>query len=87
MKASFKIVWKESAIKELKQLPKKERINVIQRVEKLATDPFPHGAIKLSGSEYTFRFRVGSYRVIYEVLNKILRIDIIRVRHRKDVYR
>lgn len=87
MKASFNIFWKASAVKELKVLPKKERLSVLRKVEALAENPFPQGIKKLVGSEHTYRMRVGSYRVVYNVSENILRIDIIRVRHRKDVYK
>lgn len=53
----------------------------------LADDPFPVGAVKLSGSEKAYRHRVGDYRVIYEVYSSTLLIEVVRVAHRKDVYR
>ena len=53
----------------------------------LAHEPLPHGSQKLSGSERTYRIRVGDYRVIYEVCTELRIIEIQRVRHRKDVYR
>lgn len=56
-------------------------------VHALASDPFPHGARKLSGSEHTYRIRMGDYRMIYNVLEKESRVEISRVRHRKDAYR
>ncbi|MEI6862024.1 MAG: type II toxin-antitoxin system RelE/ParE family toxin [Verrucomicrobiota bacterium] len=56
-------------------------------VAQLAIEPFPHGSQKLAGSEHTYRIRIGDYRVIYEVLTELRRVEIQRVRHRKDVYR
>ena len=56
-------------------------------VEKLAEEPLPRGSEKLSGSERTYRIRVGDYRVVYELLRNAKIVEIQRVRHRKDVYR
>ena len=53
----------------------------------LAHEPLLHGSQTLSGSERTYRIRVGDYRVIYEVCTELRIIEIQRVRHRKDVYR
>jgi mRNA interferase RelE/StbE len=53
----------------------------------LSNEPFPHGVKKLVGSEFSYRIRIGDYRVVYEVFESRLIIEIIRVRHRKDVYR
>lgn len=85
--AFYKIVWKRSAQKELKQLPKIAIERVIQAVEQLSESPCPSGVKKLAGTDHTYRLRVGNYRIVYCVLASILTIEIIRVRHRKDVYR
>ena len=71
----------------LRSLPKEEVTRVVAAVEQLAGDPFPNGSQKLSGSEHTFRIRVGDYRVIYEVLAEVRVVEVQRVRHRKDAYR
>ena len=68
-------------------MPRQEVARVIEAVEHLANEPLPHGSQKLSGSERTYRIRIGDYRVIYEVLTEARIIEIQRVRHRKDVYR
>ena len=60
---------------------------MIEAVGHLATEPLPQGSQKLSGSERTYRIRVGDYRVIYEVFTGSRTVEIQRVRHRKDVYR
>jgi mRNA interferase RelE/StbE len=53
----------------------------------LAENPFPPGCRKLQGSRDAYRIRVGDYRVVYEVATGRLLVEIVRVRHRKDVYR
>jgi mRNA interferase RelE/StbE len=84
---SYQIKWKISALKDLRAIRKDFIPKIIEVVESLAINPFPIGTKKLAGSEGIFRIRVGDYRVIYEILKTELIIQIIRVRHRKDVYR
>ncbi|UAA39135.1 type II toxin-antitoxin system RelE/ParE family toxin [Paraneptunicella aestuarii] len=83
----YRIVWKKSASKELRKLERKHISSIITAIEGLAANPFPAGNKKLIGSEHTFRIRVLNYRVIYSVENNELLIEVIRVGHRKDVYR
>lgn len=83
---SYRIAWKHSAIKELKDLPKEDVVRIVQRVGKLTENPFPAGVKKLVGSERTYRIREGSYRVIFTVAPSSRVIEIIRAGHRKDVY-
>ena len=85
--AIYQIEWKKSAIRELKHLDRKIIQRIIYAVDSLPKNPFPTGVRKLTGSEKTYRIRVGDYRVVYEVHTKTITIEIIRVRHRKDVYR
>ena len=59
----------------------------MERIESLKTDPFPRQAIKLSDTERLYRIRVGDYRVIYKVEKKVLLILVVRVGHRREVYR
>lgn len=85
--ASYRIEWKPSATKELKRLPRDVIPRVVRAVGELATNPLPQGAVKLKGSQSTYRIRVGDYRVIYTVIAEVLMIEIVRVRHRRDAYR
>jgi mRNA interferase RelE/StbE len=73
--------------KDLRSLPRQEVARVAAAVAELANDPQPNGSEKLSGSERTYRIRVGDYRVIYEVYAESRIVEVQRVRHRKDVYR
>ena len=84
---SYQIEWKNSAYKELQKLPRAMIPRIVAAVSDLATEPFPQGVKKLVGSELSYRIRVGDYRIIYEVIEKRLVIEIVRVRHRKDAYR
>ena len=85
--ASYQIDWKSSARKELRKLPSDMIQKIMAEVESLVENPFPPDCRKLTGSEQTWRIRIGNYRVIYNVLSAVLIIEIVRVAHRKDVYR
>lgn len=85
--ASYKILWKKSALKELKKFDNLIVKKIILVVENLSRNPFPPGSKKLAASEYTYRIRVGDYRIIYSLFEKELVIEIIRVGHRKDIYK
>lgn len=84
--ASYRIIWKISAKKELKKLPTQFIKKIIEVIEGLQLEPLPKGVKKLTGSENSFRIRVGNYRVVYNLYQKKVIIEIIRVRHRKDAY-
>lgn len=85
--ASYQIEWKSSAYKELQKLPRPIIEKIVVAVADLSNEPYPHGVKKLIGSERSYRIRIGDYRVVYEVIENKLIIEIVRVRHRKDVYR
>ena len=84
--ASYRLEIKRSAAKELTQLPPKDRGRIITRIQALADEPRPVGAEKLSGQE-RYRVRQGDYRILYEIEDEILRIMVVRIGHRRDVYR
>ena len=74
-------------MKEIEAIPqKKERQRVIRRIGQVASDPRPSGAKKLSG-HHRYRIRQGSYRIVYGIEDKELVVVIVKVGHRKDVYR
>jgi mRNA interferase RelE/StbE len=84
---AFRIEWKKSTRKDLRKLPPSAADRIVEAVENLAENPFPHGVEKLSGSEHAYRIRLGDYRIVYEVVTESKLVEIQRVRHRKDVYR
>jgi mRNA interferase RelE/StbE len=84
---AFRIEWKKSTRKDLRKLPASAAARIIEIVELLSQNPFPHGVEKLSGSEHAYRIRLGDYRIVYEVVAESKLVEIQRVRHRKDVYR
>ena len=83
----FLVIFKESAKKELLKLPNKELEKVISVIESLQINPRPTGVKKLTGVHHLFwRIRVGNYRIIYSIEDKVKIVTIIRIGHRKDVY-
>lgn len=84
--AKYKIEVKRSAEKELKKIPKKELIKIIDQIGSLANNPRPAGSKKLTNQE-KYRIRIGNYRVLYYIEDEILTIFIIKVGHRKEIYR
>jgi mRNA interferase RelE/StbE len=85
--ASFNLQWRASTKKDLRGIPREDVSRIVATVAKLVDEPLPHGSEKLSGSERTYRIRVGDYRIVYELLRDAKVVEIQRVRHRKDVYR
>ncbi|MDI6770265.1 MAG: type II toxin-antitoxin system RelE/ParE family toxin [Anaerolineales bacterium] len=85
--ASYQIELKFSALKELEKLPRQVLPRAIAAIKRLAENPYPPGVKKLAGFERTYRVRVGDYRIMYEIYEDRLIIEIIRVKHRRDVYR
>ena len=84
--APFRLEWRASAAKELRKIDRHTIPRIVEAIEQLAIEPLPPGAKKLQGSDYIYRIRVGDYRIVYE-LDTAGRITIVRVRHRKEVYR
>lgn len=83
---SYSIEWKSSAARELKRLDKAVIRRVVELVESLATNSRPAGCKKLAGTEHTYRVRSGDYRVVYNIQDKRLVVEVIRLGHRGKVY-
>ena len=84
--ASYSLRIKPSAVKELEALPPKDRRKIIARIEGLASEPRPHGCEKLSGLEQ-YRVRQGDYRAVYGVDDDARLVLVVKVGHRREVYR
>ena len=85
--AAYRIFWKPSAAKSLGTFPRKDQKRIATKVDALANNPFPTGTKKLSGEENLFRVRVGDYRIIYQVRERVLLLLVVKVGRRKEVYR
>jgi len=82
----YRIEVKKSAEKELRKIPGKDLTRILDQISSLADDPHPKGSIKLTHKEW-YRLRVGNYRVLYSVKENILTVYIVKVGHRKNIYR
>ncbi|MGM0542598.1 MAG: type II toxin-antitoxin system RelE family toxin [Pseudomonadota bacterium] len=84
--ASYKLVFKQSVSKDFRSIPNKDVARILQRIEELPYNPRPVGSEKLSGQE-RYRIRQGVYRIIYEVVDELLVVTVVKVGHRKHVYK
>jgi mRNA interferase RelE/StbE len=84
--AAYRIFFRKSVWKDLDDIPKKELRRILNRIERLADNPRPRQAKKMAGIE-RFRIRQGQYRIIYSIQDDKLMVWIIKIGHRKDIYR
>ncbi|MBW3538028.1 type II toxin-antitoxin system RelE/ParE family toxin [Candidatus Parcubacteria bacterium] len=83
----YEIRYRRSVKKELEKLDHASRLAIVKKIINLAAQPLPAGSRKLRGVDDLYRIRHGDYRVIYQVQDKALIIVIIKIGHRKAVYR
>jgi mRNA interferase RelE/StbE len=84
----YRLVIKSSAAKELEAVGQKaDRERLVASIQALVEQPKPVGAEKLSGHIDLYRIRVGNYRVVYEIDNDQILVTVIKVGHRKEIYR
>ena len=84
--AEYKIFFKASVEKDLRQIPQKEIKKILQHIDSLTSNPRPPGCEKLTGQE-RYRIRQGRYRIFYSIQDNELTIWVVKISHRKDVYR
>ena len=84
--ASYSLLIKRSAAKELEAVVLKERRRIAGRIQGLAAEPRPPGVEKLSGAE-KYRIRQGDYRILYTIEDADLTVVIVKIGHRREVYR
>ena len=85
--ARYEIEISRTAEKQLRRLPRDDQERVARAMLALADDPFPRGARKLSGYDDVFRVRTGRYRILYSVSELALIVVVLKVGHRRDIYR
>lgn len=83
----YRIEITAPAARQMRRLPKADKAKILNKIELLAINPLPSGVKKLADEENTYRIRVGDYRIIYEIYSGELTVFIVRVKHRRDVYR
>lgn len=84
---TYQVEITPAAKRQIKKLVEPVQLAIIERLEQLAENPRPSGALKMQGAESLYRIRVGDYRIIYEIQDRALLIAIVKVGHRSDVYR
>ena len=84
---AYTVEFSRAADREFRKLPAQIQSRLRARIESLSLNPRPVDSKKLAGSENAWRIRVGEYRVVYEVHDRILYVLVVRVAHRREVYR
>ena len=87
MTDSYSVVIKRSAEKELRKLPPADLRRVIDRLNGLAQSPRPSGCEKLSGEADQYRIRQGDYRIVYGIDDDARLVEIVKIGHRREIYR
>jgi mRNA interferase RelE/StbE len=84
---AYAVIFTRSADKDLERIAPAERGAIIRKAAALADNPRPSGVKKLTGADDLYRIRAGNYRIIYEIADRIITVTVVRIGHRKDVYR
>ncbi len=83
---NYTVELRPKVSKDLKKIDKRDAIRIAERIVALSYNPFPLASTKMVGQD-AYRLRVGDYRVLYEVHNHILLVHVLRVGHRKQIYK
>ncbi|MCA9370127.1 MAG: type II toxin-antitoxin system RelE/ParE family toxin [Pseudomonadales bacterium] len=83
----YTIKYKKSVEKDLRKLSQKDRSAVVRKIVSLGETPRPAYSIKLKGSVNLYRLRHGAYRIIYQIFDTTVMVVVVKVGHRKDVYK
>jgi mRNA interferase RelE/StbE len=84
--ASYRLQFKRSVAKDLRDVPRADLKRILARIESLAEQPRPPGVEKLSEPE-RYRLRQGDYRIVYEIHDARVLVIVVKVGHRREVYR
>jgi len=84
---AYTVIYQRPAEVALRKLPREIQARIMRKVDQLADDPFPSGTEKLKAPVDLWRIRIGDYRVIYTVERKGLLVLVLKVGHRREVYR
>ena len=82
----YRITFKKSVAKDLRVIPKNDIKKILTKIDTLAVNPRGEGCIKLSGQE-NYRVRQGLYRIVYEIKDDVLVVNVVKVAHRSQVYK
>ena len=84
---SWRVEFSRSAEQQFRALPRKEQQRIAIRIDGLVENPRPIGAIKLAGEEGVYRLRSGDYRILYALQDNLLLVLVLKIGHRREVYR
>ncbi|MBD2614197.1 type II toxin-antitoxin system RelE/ParE family toxin [Nostoc punctiforme FACHB-252] len=84
---SYEVEIAPAAKRQIKKLPRDVQQKLVAKLEELAFEPRPDGVKKLEGSENLYRLRLEKYRIIYEIQDSLLLVTVVKVKHRRDIYR
>ena len=84
---TYRLEFTPGADQQLRKLPKQVQVRLRPHIDALAQNPRPSGIEKLKGEDNAYRLRVGDYRVLYEVQDKVLLVLVVKIGHRREVYR
>lgn len=84
---SYKVEILKGALKQLKKLSPELRERIQLQIDDLAIEPRPNGVKKLKGKDESYRIRVGDYRVIYDIYDDVLLVNVVEVDHRNKIYK
>ncbi|MCX7070679.1 MAG: type II toxin-antitoxin system RelE/ParE family toxin [Gammaproteobacteria bacterium] len=84
--ATYELRFKASVAKDLRGVPKPDTQRILARIELLRENPRPQGSEKLSGEE-KYRIRQGDYRILYSIDEQTVVVEVVRIGHRREVYR
>jgi len=84
---AYRIQIEKRALKVLRSLPKRTRARIRKAIDGLAETPRPREVKKLADEHQLYRIRVGSFRVVYQILDRDLLVLVVKIGHRKDIYR
>jgi mRNA interferase RelE/StbE len=84
---TYQVELAPAAVRQIKKLPRDVQQLVVQQLEELALNPRPNGVVKLEGAESLYRVRLGDYRIVYQIQDEVLLVTVVKVAHRREVYR
>ena len=85
--ARYAVELSRAAAKALRAMDRRAQVRVVVRLQELAENPRPRDAKKLQGETGIYRMREGDYRILYEILDKRLLVYVLKIGHRREVYR
>jgi len=83
---TYHVEFTSAAARQIRKLPPPIRVRILDATARLADEPRPVGSRKLVGEDHAWRIRVGEYRVIYDVVDDVLTVTVVRAAHRREVY-